>query len=214
MSRPSQIMKICEACREEFSVHRYRATKARFCSRRCFATHHPHRPPEERFWEKVHKTDSCWLWTGATTPAGYGRFDDDYAHRFALKLAYGPLERGVQGLHKCDNPPCVRVHSDHVFPGTQHDNLIDMSSKARGFWQQHPERARRGSNHPMAKLTELVVSDIFRFHFEGFTGKWIATKVGVSPNTISRVLQGKTWTHVSPNVTNYQAPEILASKSV
>lgn len=25
------------------------------------------RTPQERFWEKVNKTETCWLWTGAPT---------------------------------------------------------------------------------------------------------------------------------------------------
>ena len=34
----------------------------------------PARTMIERFWSKVHRTNSCWLWTGLVSKAGYGIF--------------------------------------------------------------------------------------------------------------------------------------------
>ena len=183
----SQVDKTCGACGKEFSVPRCRTELARFCSVKCHAAIRGHRPIEERFWEKVQKTDSCWLWTGATTSAGYGRIDSFYAHRFALGLIYEPLEEGVEGCHKCDNPPCVRVHPDHVFLGTHSINMEDAKSKGR---------MRRGSSNPRAKLTEEIVKNVFQLQKDGLTGRAIARLIGVSHNTIARVLRGDSWTHV------------------
>ena len=52
-----------------------------------------------------------------------------YAHRVAWMLAHGPIPRGMNVLHRCDVPRCV--NPDHLFLGTQHDNVRDMIAKGR-----------------------------------------------------------------------------------
>lgn len=98
------------------------------------------RPVADRFWEKVQKTDSCWLWTGGSVPRGYGRFlwpdgRKGYAHRFSYELANGPVPDGLWVLHCCDNPPCVRP--DHLWLGTHADNMHDMAAKGRKWHPTH-----------------------------------------------------------------------------
>lgn len=103
----------------------------------------------QRFWEKVQvpsDDESCWVWTGATTDQGYGKFmvgsrvdgtrQVVLAHRFAWELVNGPLPDGVVLLHECDNPPCVR----HTKPGSQAENVADMVAKGRHV----PPPVRRG----------------------------------------------------------------------
>lgn len=91
------------------------------------------RPAADRFWEKVEKGDGCWEWTAASLD-GYGIFKlsrsegNRRAHVFAYELEIGPTE-GRWVLHRCDNPPCVRP--DHLFLGTNADNMQDMSAKGR-----------------------------------------------------------------------------------
>ena len=51
------------------------------------------------------------------------------AHRIAWELVHGPVPEKFCVLHKCDNPPCINV--DHLFLGTQQDNLADMNAKGR-----------------------------------------------------------------------------------
>jgi len=92
---------------------------------------------EERFWKNVKKTDSCWLWTarGRCGSLGYGQFWLGYkdgkttAHRAAWILTFGD-PKDLYVLHKCDNPLCV--NPDHLFLGTQQDNVRDCFSKGRG----------------------------------------------------------------------------------
>ena len=67
-------------------------------------------PPEERFWPKVQKTETCWLWTGFKRN-GYGHFWVRgrliQAHRFAYELLVGPIPTGLTLDHLCRNRSCV-----------------------------------------------------------------------------------------------------------
>lgn len=93
---------------------------------------------EERFLEKVRKvTNRCWLWTGGKGKRKdglmSGRFWMDgklwMASRASWELHYGPIPDGLCVCHHCDNPLCVRP--DHLFLGTQKDNMQDASRKGR-----------------------------------------------------------------------------------
>ena len=109
----------------------------------------------ERFWAKVQKSDGCWLWTAYRNEKGYGRFDDGtithQAHRLAWALTNGPVADGLLVCHKCDNPPCC--NPDHLFVGTQKDNMQDAKQKGRRadgdrMWSRlHPERLARGARN-------------------------------------------------------------------
>ena len=87
----------------------------------------------ESFWSRVDKSGDCWIWTGATRD-GYGVIrrrlaPDSGAHRVAWELTIGPIGPGLNVCHHCDVPLCVRP--DHLFLGTQSDNLQDASRKGR-----------------------------------------------------------------------------------
>lgn len=82
------------------------------------------RSAEERFWSKVEKTATCWLWTGVLSGNGYGNFKLNGAmrlsHRVAYALAGNSIEDGVHLDHICHNRRCVNVA--HLRPATAKEN--------------------------------------------------------------------------------------------
>lgn len=70
------------------------------------------RPPAERFWLKVDKTESCWFWMAQLDNSGYGRFNHgggmQGAHKWAWEAENGPVPEGLHLDHRChtDDPLC------------------------------------------------------------------------------------------------------------
>lgn len=152
-----------------------------------------------RFWSKV-KTrgdDDCWVWTASTfgkKPYLYGSFKLDghrqKAHRVSWILSRGKIPRGLNVLHKCDNPLCV--NPNHLFLGTFLDNTIDMIRKGR--------RAPlpKGEESPMAVLSEAGVRSIKDDYSSGNCSQQeLALLYGVSQSHISRIVRGVRWSHVA-----------------
>jgi hypothetical protein len=147
----------------------------------------------ERFWAKVKKTDICWTWKGSRNGDGYGHFFFNgrvmLAHRVVWTMANGAIPDGLQVLHKCDNPPCVRP--DHLFLGTQLDNLADMEKKGRRDWS-------KGETCHDARLTEqqvIEIRDSSHPHDTQFC-KMAAEKYKVTPSHIRAIITGKKWKYL------------------
>lgn len=108
----------------------------------------------DRLWAKVDKSGpvpahrpelgSCWVWTGAVTKhVGHGVIalgaraeGTAKTHRVSYELHFGPIPKDVSVelcvLHHCDNRRCVRP--DHLFLGTDADNVRDMLAKGRAVF--------------------------------------------------------------------------------
>lgn len=95
--------------------------------------------PVEYFLARIARVDSgCWEWQGSHNNGGYGMFlmpDESgrtkgmKAHRFAYLIFKGPLPANDLVLHHCDNPTCV--NPDHLYIGTQRDNMQDALARGR-----------------------------------------------------------------------------------
>ena len=109
----------------------------------------------KRFWDKVDKTDECWVWTAGKNSHGYGAFKIDNktvgAHVISYTLTNGNIPKGIEVCHTCDNPPCVRP--DHLWLGTRKENAQDSAHKGRN---SHGER------HHTSKLSDSQVQQILK----------------------------------------------------
>lgn len=92
-----------------------------------------HATPAERLARKLVVDGECLVWTGCCNDNGYGSMKVDgrtaLTHRLAWTLEHGPVPEGQRVLHTCDNPPCC--NPDHLFAGSQADNIADMKAKGR-----------------------------------------------------------------------------------
>jgi hypothetical protein len=141
---------------------------------------------EARFWDKVKKTDGCWLWTGAIDVHGYGEMhlgsQTPRAHRLSWMLANGPIPDGLFVCHQCDNRACVRP--SHLFLGTNQENLDDMKAKGR---------KQKGEQCPKSKLTQEEVLAIRADIERGQTVKGTARKYGICPHSVRDIRNRVSW---------------------
>ena len=143
---------------------------------------------KERIEAKVERiTESgCWVWMGATQVRGYGEILSNnrklLAHRASYEAFIGPIPKGMYVCHACDNVYCV--NPNHLFLGTQKQNLEDMKSKGR---------STRGEKNTQSILFEEQVKIIKTSKLKNTE---LARTYEVSPATISAIKLGKRWNHV------------------
>lgn len=142
-------------------------------------------------------SDGCWLWRGAKNRAGYGvasthACEERLVHRVSYSLFVGRIPCGQMVCHKCDTPACV--NPNHLFAGTQTDNMRDMVRKGR----KAPAFVDcKGENHRAAKLTESDVIAIRTLAREGnLYFREIADLFGLHGKSVSVIVRGHTWRHV------------------
>lgn len=153
-------------------------------------------PIEDRFHRKYIKNAAtgCWIWNG--TLAGrplYGRFWTGTrhirAHRYSYEHFVGPITLGMLVCHKCDVPLCV--NPDHLFLGTQTDNMRDKFRKGRA-------NIKFGVEASTAKLTEKDVLEIREIYASGTKRSYpdVGRKYGVHWSTIRYIVLRITWPHI------------------
>lgn len=88
--------------------------------------------PEPLFWQKVEKSDGCWLWTGSDDGKGYGKFriaGKSYrAHRVSYEWTFGKIPDGREVDHVCRVRNCV--NPSHLRLVTRAENLQNIGASA------------------------------------------------------------------------------------
>jgi len=134
----------------------------------------------------------CWEWTGRTSE-GYGALTRERtpvrAHRIAYELWVGPIPEGLDVLHHCDNRLCF--NPEHLFLGTNTDNIHDMWAKGRGKLIH-----KKGMDVPNSKLTDSDVREIRRLGKAGMFQRDIGKRFGVTHPVIGKILRRTAWSHV------------------
>lgn len=152
----------------------YPATKPRsyYCRQEC------------QFWSKVDKSGECWLWTAGGHKFGYGEFRIGRtlvrAHRYSYEIHKGEIPEGLGINHTCDNPKCV--NPEHLYAGTQKDNLNDALSRGRF------------SNRLLTKEQVLEIKTLLSS--TSINPHQISKLYKVYPTTIYDIRDGRTWTHL------------------
>lgn len=143
------------------------------------------KPMDDRFWAKVLKSEDCWEWIGTISKDGYGWFrlpgrngKNVRSHRAGFEIQCHKIPDGAHVLHRCDNRRCVR--GDHLFLGSNQDNVNDREAKRRG-------NPNKGSKHPRAKLTPDQVLAIRR---DSRSQRVIAAEYGITNSHVSQVRRG------------------------
>jgi hypothetical protein len=144
---------------------------------------------EERFWSRVIKTDSCWIWNGAKMKNGYGTITVNYrkwyVHRYSWYLTHNH-EPKLFLLHSCDNPLCV--NPKHLREGTAADNSRDMADRKRS--------PHLGERSPCAKLTDNKVREIRERVANGEKQAAIVREFQISAGVVCEIIQRKRWKHI------------------
>lgn len=118
--------------------------------------------------------EDCTLWEGRLDEKGYGRAGhaNRLAHRQAWIAAFGEIPDGLCVCHRCDNRRCV--NPDHLFLGTNDDNIADKVQK---------DRASKA-------LTKDLAASILGLR-DTMKQSEIAVLFGVHQSTVSRIIRGQ-----------------------
>ena len=166
----------------------------------------------ERFWARVKKTATCWLWLGAKRDVkqGYGMvqvtvesargpaFRTEAAHRISFELSNGPIPLGSYVLHSCDTRECV--NPAHLRLGTHDENMGDKVARGRGHgsFLQTLYRPTVESRRPVVirsrirKLTSVQARDArTRYAAGGVTAVALAREYRISKPMMIGVLTGR-----------------------
>lgn len=197
-AKSSRTERVCQFCGKTFLILVSDARvpgRGQYCSRPCIFSHKRNSLAERLFKNLSEPTETgCRLWLGEAK-RGYGKIGTiesgvtktRLAHRVAWELVHGPIPKGMFVCHKCDTPACC--NADHLFLGTQTDNVADKVAKGR---------QSRGESHGLAQLTDETVKSILsRFRKQQATVNDLAAEYGLTRNYILKIIRGTRWKHLA-----------------
>lgn len=153
-------------------------------SRRGGVRDHPDR--KRRFWIELHqhKMDSGYLVVGLRTPDGKPK--QVSVHKLVLTTFVGPCPAGMQCRHLNGNRSDPRL--ENLAWGTPQENANDRIRHGTTL---------RGEANPAAVLTTIQVEAVVVLHKAGWGARRIAKVFSVDRGTITQILSGKKWKHVT-----------------
>lgn len=148
-----------------------------------------------RFWARVQKSESCWLWTGAKG-GEYGQLTLKghrlLAHRVSWVIANRKTPPQVTVIrHRCDTPLCVRP--DHLEAGSVAQNVRDIYERRR----RTPKTWPQGTGRPNAVLDDETVAQMRRAVRRGRSIRSLALEIGLDYTSAHRAVRGIGWAHVT-----------------
>lgn len=139
-------------------------------------------PVSQRFDSKwtPEPFSGCWIWIASVDPLWkYGCIFVDgrpqRAHRVSWTIYRGEIPKGLRVLHRCDTPECV--NPDHLFLGTDKDNVLDMLKKGRAG-------------------KKLTVDQVLKIRQDNRPTKVIADDFGIHPVNVRAIQTRKQWRYV------------------
>lgn len=137
--------------------------------------------------------NGCIVWTGYVEKTGYAtmRFKGNRikVHRASWIAHNGDIPDGLLILHKCDNRKCI--NPDHLFIGTQQDNMDDMKTKGRDN-----RVGVKGSKNHNTNIDEVDVKMIRQRFIDGESRKTLMCDYQLGKTTLQSILSNKSWKHV------------------
>ena len=136
--------------------------------------------------------NQCWIFQGATRKKGlpYGwityKKTQMNAHRASWIETNGQIPDGLNVCHKCDVPQCI--NPEHLFLGTQKENVLDMWNKGR-----HPRINLGGEKNRASKITLEQVREIRFMLSQKIKQRVIAEKFNISQVAVSDIKRKKRW---------------------
>lgn len=142
----------------------------------------------------------CWNWTGFKNKRGYGaigfRSKVWRVNRLSWFLHKGPIPKGKEICHRCNNPSCFRP--SHLFAGTHLQNMQQA-------FRQKRIPIKNGENHWASKLSDKDVIEIRKRYVLGTNSRHVLAKeFGVSHGLIYLIASGVIWQHIP--ITNEVSP--------
>lgn len=143
----------------------------------------------QRLKDKTVKAGDCLVLEKCRNKKGYvnvsykGR--QVLAHRLSYTLHTGSIPEGLFVCHTCDNPSCI--NPDHLFLGTNDENMQDMCAK---------DRSNRGSRHYSAVLNDELVLKLRKEYNKGDSWMDLEKKYGVNRGVLRPAILGMTWKHL------------------